>query len=459
MSEKLERAEPPTLVILLHGIRTRAWWQNVVATIVEEETGATVIPIKYGYFDLLRFLCPFRTCRKAAIEKIRKQIEGIREQFKGYRLVIFAHSFGTYALAQILLENAHFTFDRVVLCGSIISESYNWSRVENQIVAPIKRNAIINECGLRDPWPVLAKSLGSGYGATGTYGFGDYNVRDRFHPFKHSDFFDPGFISDFWIPAVRNSKPKPSPTDSSGQGAPEWFSLLHWPLRLFVLCIWMFVVVLFTALMVQKPNEAKATAIIGSQTIHGEVSWSSFVKRLEPTAEPKPTITARAFFPQQKLELWLTVTRYPRRFERIDMLSRKLKCDNGETAFCKPPLPQLDISHIMVVTLRGRNDNHGNIMSLKPSMKPDIGPETVEFDVDATTFAKSPTQDQVSIGWPSHDESERRNLVALRRFPALQLRIDFSDGTHSHFLLEKGRAGTKVVNDIVNDWMETIGQE
>jgi pimeloyl-ACP methyl ester carboxylesterase len=226
MSEK-------TVVILIHGIRTAAWWQNRVASIIEREPHVTVIPLKYGYFDLIRFLCPFGFCRNGPVERIRKQLQGIRDDFKDYKFVVFAHSYGTYVLSRILLENPRFMFDRVILCGSIIRNNFDWDRVQNQILTreENKRDAIINECGTRDVWPAFANSVSWGYGATGTYGFGVQNVRDRFHPIKHSGFFDDKFVESYWVPAVRGKPIDFSSTDREGVGTPAWFAILRLPLR------------------------------------------------------------------------------------------------------------------------------------------------------------------------------------------------------------------------------------
>jgi pimeloyl-ACP methyl ester carboxylesterase len=219
-----------TVVVLIHGIRTAAWWQSRIAAVITEELGATVIPLKYGYFDLLRFLCPFGFCRREPIERLRKQLQGIRDDFRDSRIVVFAHSYGTYALSRILSENPRFTFHRVILCGSIIKETFDWDRVQNQILTSPredKRNAIINECGIRDIWPVFAKSISWGYGATGTYGFGVQNVRDRFHPGGHSAFFNTEFVRKYWIPAVAGLPVEYSPTDRSVTGSPIWFTPLR----------------------------------------------------------------------------------------------------------------------------------------------------------------------------------------------------------------------------------------
>lgn len=236
-----------TIVVLIHGIRTAAWWQSRVATVFEGAPDVKVIPLKYGYFDLVRFLCPFGVCRRAPIERLRKQLEGIRQKYPGHRLVVFAHSYGTYALSKILMENPYFTFDRVVLCGSIISEGYDWNRVDNQILFADKRDAIINECGTRDIWPVLAKSVSWGYGASGTYGFGAFNVRDRFHELTHSQFFEDAFIRQHWLPIVTDQPIAFSTGDKAGLAAPAWFGLLRVPLR------WLAVSVAVIALTLVAP--------------------------------------------------------------------------------------------------------------------------------------------------------------------------------------------------------------
>lgn len=221
----------PPVVILIHGIRTAASWQNRIAALIEGATGATVVPVKYGYFDVLRFWCPFGFCRSGPIERLRQEIEAVASSYKDRPLIVFAHSYGTYALTRVIEQNPFFRFDRIILCGSVVPLSYDWRKVVDQIRGEEKRNAIINECGTRDIWPVLAQAVTWGYGATGTYGFGTFAVRDRFHDLAHSDFFTDDFARRYWVPLVRGESVAFSDQDVAGKGAPGWFNLFRLPLK------------------------------------------------------------------------------------------------------------------------------------------------------------------------------------------------------------------------------------
>ena len=64
----------------------------------------------------------------------------------------------------------------------------------------------------------MAKSMTVGYGPTGVVGITEQKVKNRYHPFKHSNFFDYDFARKYWAPffkdgtvTPRNSKRKPPP--------------------------------------------------------------------------------------------------------------------------------------------------------------------------------------------------------------------------------------------------------
>lgn len=183
------------IVILIHGIRTRAEWQEKVLPILED-SDTKVIPIRYGYLDAFRFWCPFWT-RLASISQIEWKISRAIFDNKGAEVIVIAHSFGTYAISKILRDNPLINISRMILCGGIIPISFRWGEMRN---LPL----IVNDCGTKDIWPVLAYSATWGFGESGRFGFGSPEVVDRFSDHGHSGFFDEKFISGFWLPFVRD---------------------------------------------------------------------------------------------------------------------------------------------------------------------------------------------------------------------------------------------------------------
>ena len=190
--------EPDKIIVLLHGIRTQAHWAEMVANVLETELGVRVQPIKYGFFDVIRFLFPFWT-RREPVRKIIQEYRDLRLRYPQASISVIAHSFGTYALTKAL-EEPDLVFDRVIFCGSIAPESFRVTRYRAQL----GRDPILNDCGTHDILPVLAKSSSWGYGATGTFGFGAVGIRDRFSKFSHSTYFKREFVRDYWAPFLRD---------------------------------------------------------------------------------------------------------------------------------------------------------------------------------------------------------------------------------------------------------------
>src|SRR5262245_45066051 len=156
-----ERKPVQQIILLIHGIRTRAEWQEMVRNVLEQEGVSKVIPLRYGRFDAFRFWWPLWT-RERPIEKILWRIEDAIHSHPGAQLMIIAHSFGTYAVTTILRRKPHIRPARMILCGSIVPEEFRWDQLPN-------RPEVINECGSRDIWPILAKATSWGYGASGTF--------------------------------------------------------------------------------------------------------------------------------------------------------------------------------------------------------------------------------------------------------------------------------------------------
>ncbi|UDF30024.1 UNVERIFIED_ORG: hypothetical protein LHK14_01505 [Roseateles sp. XES5] len=185
------------VVILIHGIRDWALWQNEVRKTLNEH-GFEVDPTNYGRFGLFRFLLPIPYFRQLAIEKIERQIRISRSQpgREQAKFSIIAHSFGTLVAANILREGFELSLNRVIFCGSILPYDFPFEQFQNRFVGPL-----LNEVGTRDPWPATAQSVTWGYGSAGTYGFRRPLVRDRWHNGAgHGYFLAPNFCRKFWVP-------------------------------------------------------------------------------------------------------------------------------------------------------------------------------------------------------------------------------------------------------------------
>ncbi|HVX13834.1 MAG TPA: hypothetical protein VHC22_21810 [Pirellulales bacterium] len=146
---------------------------------------------------------------------------------------VIAHSFGTYAIARILLENPDIVFHHAVFCGSIVPKSYRWDYVRERL-----QTGVLNDYGTRDIWPVLAKCLSWGYGDTGRHGFGrGATVIDRGHDYSHSDFFNEQFVRNYWEPWFAADKFVPSRWEEKAPPTPWCLSILSLLPLQWVLCV------------------------------------------------------------------------------------------------------------------------------------------------------------------------------------------------------------------------------
>lgn len=184
-------------VIIIHGIRTQAEYQTKLAKELEEVPNIKAITLGYEYLDVIRFLT---VGRNGPIDKITTDIRDVKTMDPTpEKISIIAHSFGTYIVSKILERHTDIDFYRIIFCGSIVPSTFRWDRYKGRFETPI-----LNDCGMFDIWPVFAKFATWGYGPSGRFGFKSNRVRDRFHRFKHSDFFTENFFLDYWKPFLES---------------------------------------------------------------------------------------------------------------------------------------------------------------------------------------------------------------------------------------------------------------
>jgi hypothetical protein len=189
------------VLLLIHGIRTHADWFETVTRVFAAESSCEVVPIRFHYFDFIKFISPFG--RGAPIKEIKKQLQNARAKYPSAKISVIAHSFGTYALMHAIRNNRNIEIFRIILCGSVVPETWDF---EDYFITRGESTDIVNDCGVRDVLPVLARCCSWGYGASGTFGKAGIGVRDRKFPYSHSDFFQPRFISRYWVPFIEHGE-------------------------------------------------------------------------------------------------------------------------------------------------------------------------------------------------------------------------------------------------------------
>ena len=85
---------------------------------------------------------------------------------------------------------------------------------------------VVNDCGTEDVWPILARAVTWGYGPTGTFGFGDPRVDDRYHRLTHGAFFNAEFVRKYWVPYIAEGKIIRPEWEKNRPPPPLWMSLL-----------------------------------------------------------------------------------------------------------------------------------------------------------------------------------------------------------------------------------------
>lgn len=207
------------VVILVHGIRTFAEWQSMLAGEFSR-VGIPVIPTSYGYFATPMFLAPIPWFRNQALARLRILIDQAKSDYPNAKISFLAHSFGTYLLARFLQEEPTFKAHKIVFCGSVVPSHFPFEQIRTRFEAPI-----VNEVSSRDPWPLIAESLTWIYGSVGTRGFNHAPVVDRWHSgFAHSQYLQQKFCDKYWLPFF--AKDIRVESESFAEKPPLWIRLL-----------------------------------------------------------------------------------------------------------------------------------------------------------------------------------------------------------------------------------------
>lgn len=213
----------PPLVISVHGIRTRAEWQNTLA----EELARFSVKFKnrrFGYYPLRHFIRSgrnqqevdsFFTWYSAVVAAYRPAVD---PDVPAMRPSVIAHSFGSFIVCYAMLKHKEIKFDKVILCGSILPGDFDW----NTLMVRDQVGQVWNECGGKDTWVAVAPWVIRDTGRSGRDGFVfiGSKCRSEFYDFhSHSDFFQPGHITETWLRRYLMAEPSTLTTIHGGDVA------------------------------------------------------------------------------------------------------------------------------------------------------------------------------------------------------------------------------------------------
>lgn len=188
------------VVILVHGIRTRAPWYKDVKEVLERN-GYVVELTSYGRFDLFRFLEWSTFFRRQLVRRMSKTFRQICYTNSGADISVIAHSFGSYVALSVFDELFEISLRRIILVGSVVPEQFDVLKIQDR-----HEGKILNEVANKDVWPVVAESISFGYGSTGTYGFRNPGFIDRWHDAGHSTLLSAKHCEEFWLPYLESGE-------------------------------------------------------------------------------------------------------------------------------------------------------------------------------------------------------------------------------------------------------------
>ncbi|MCA9079677.1 MAG: hypothetical protein KDA58_03920, partial [Planctomycetaceae bacterium] len=139
---------PRQVVFLVHGIRDFAEWQATLGAEIQRlSPEAIIVPVTYGYFTALQFL--YRTSRKRAMRVFVDRYTQARAEHRGAIFHVACHSNGTWVVAHALKDNLSFRIKNLYLCGSVLSRTFPWHKLQGSRIT----GKIRNDCANQD-WPV-----------------------------------------------------------------------------------------------------------------------------------------------------------------------------------------------------------------------------------------------------------------------------------------------------------------
>lgn len=184
-------------IITIHGIRRQTKWYDEFKKLPHwENTGVKIENFEYGYFTMVQFLIPHY--RRKVLREF--QIYYSQNFNPNYPPNLICHSFGTYIFYSSIKKYKSIKFNKVILCGSILSRKIDWTSFfeANQV------KYLLNDFGKLDSVVKFSSLIIRECGTSGQKGFlkvpemyyNCFHQRDNYY--EHSDYFLPLNMQENW---------------------------------------------------------------------------------------------------------------------------------------------------------------------------------------------------------------------------------------------------------------------
>lgn len=210
----VQQGESPRLIpwfLVVHGMNTRGNWQEDLTWLIGRSYGR-MVPVAIYKYGMIRQGVLFRWRQRQLRDKLAKKMkkhakEAVDAELEG-RPDVIAHSFGTWLVANALLDDPSLVIGRLILLGAVVPPQFPWQR----LVDRGQVEHILNHGALKDFWVPKARFVIPGSGPGGTRGFPPPVVNLFEEGLGHSGYFleskMKGFFKTVWQPFLSWRTPR-----------------------------------------------------------------------------------------------------------------------------------------------------------------------------------------------------------------------------------------------------------
>ena len=187
----VRQGQSPRLIpwfLVVHGMNTVGDWQEKLTWLIGRMYGR-MVPVAIYKYGVIRPGVMFGWRQRQLMRKLQAKMrilsaEAAEAKLQGKPDVI-AHSFGTWLIANALLDDETLVIGRLILLGAVVPPNFPWQTLLDRKQV----EHVLNHGATKDAWVPLAHWGIPHSGPGGTRGFPPPIVNIRAEGFGHSDYF------------------------------------------------------------------------------------------------------------------------------------------------------------------------------------------------------------------------------------------------------------------------------